>query len=141
MRRRFFAGAGVTITAVVLTSASLASTPKLTGTVGPGFTITLTQGGKKVTKSKVGKYTLVIGGRSSMHSYGLDGPKGFAKDFTKVSFKGTKTFTVTLKAGKYKFYCTPHESTMFGNFTVSQKTVMRFERVGGSVTAEQTPPA
>jgi plastocyanin len=133
MRRRFFAGAGVTITAVVLTSASLASTPKLTGTVGPGFTITLTQGGKKVTKSKVGKYTLVIGGRSSMHSYGLDGPK--------VSFKGTKTFTVTLKAGKYKFYCTPHESTMFGNFTVSQKTVMRFERVGGSVTAEQTPPA
>ena len=31
----------------------------------------------------------------------------------------TKTFTVTLKKGTYKFYCQPHESTMFGNFTVS----------------------
>ena len=119
MSRRLFAVAGVTITAVVLTSASLASTPKLTGTVGPGFTITLTQGGKKVTKLRAGKYTLVVNDKSSIHSYGLDGPKGFAKDFTKVSFKGIKTFTVTLKAGKYKFYCTPHERTMFGNFTVS----------------------
>ena len=54
-----------------------------------------------------------------MHSYGLDGPNGFAKDFTSVSFKGSKTFTLNLKAGKYKYYCTPHESSMFGNFTVS----------------------
>jgi plastocyanin len=119
MSRRLFAVAGVAITAVMLPSAALTSTPKLTGTVGPGFTITLTQGGKKVTKLKAGKYTLVVNDKSSMHSYGLDGPKGFAKDFTGVSFKGTKTFSVTLKAGKYKFYCTPHESTMFGNFTVS----------------------
>ena len=36
-----------------------------------------------------------------------------------MPFKGTKTITLTLKAGKYKFYCQPHESTMFGNFTVS----------------------
>ena len=119
MSRRLCAVAAVAITAIVLPSASLASTPKLTGTVGPGFTITLTQGGKKVTKLKAGKYTLVVNDKSSMHSYGLDGPKGFAKDFTEVSFKGTKTFSVTLKAGKYKFYCTPHESTMFGNYTVS----------------------
>ena len=119
MKRRLFALAGVTITAVALTSVSLASTPKLTGTVGPGFTITLAQGGKKVTKLKAGKYTLVVDDKSSIHSYGLDGPKGFAKDFTKVPFKGRKTFTITLKAGKYKFYCQPHEGTMFGNFTVS----------------------
>jgi plastocyanin len=104
---------------VVLASASLAATPKLTGTVGPGYTITLTQGGKKVTKLKAGKYTFVISDLSSMHSYGLDGPKGFAKDFTSVSFKGKKTFTLALRAGKYKYYCTPHESSMFGNFTVS----------------------
>ena len=36
-----------------------------------------------------------------------------------MPFKGTKTITLTLKKGKYKFYCEPHESTMFGNFTVS----------------------
>ena len=119
MRKLFLTMGLMTAVTVALASASLASTPKLTGTVGPGFTITLTQGGKKVTKLKAGKYTLVVNDKSSMHSYGLDGPNGFAKDFTSVSFKGTKTFTVTLKAGKYKFYCTPHESTMFGNFTVS----------------------
>ena len=104
---------------LVLVAAASASTPKLTGTVGPGYKITLTQGGKKVTKLKAGKYTFVISDKASIHSYGLDGPNGFAKDFTSVSFKGTKTITVTLKKGKYKFYCEPHESFMFGNFTVS----------------------
>jgi plastocyanin len=118
MRTRL-AIAGATILALVLVPASTASTPKLVGTVGPGFTITLTKGGKKVTKLKAGRYTFVINDKSSMHSYGLDGPSGFAKDFTSVAFKGTKTFTLTLKAGRYKYYCTPHESTMFGNFTVS----------------------
>ena len=117
--RKQLAAAAVTILAMVLVPASLASTPKLTGTVGPGFTITLTQGGKKVTKLKSGKYTFVINDKSSMHSYGLDGPNGFAKDFTSVAFKGTKKFTLTLKAGAYKYYCTPHESSMFGRFTVS----------------------
>ena len=94
-------------------SSAAAAVPKLVGTVGPGFTITLTRG-HKVTKLKAGKYTFVINDKSSMHSYGLDGPRGFAKDFTSVSFKGTMTFTLTLKAGKYKYYCQPHESSMFG---------------------------
>ena len=119
MRKLLVALAGVTVGMAVLASASFASTPKLTGTVGPGYTITLTQGGKKVTKLKAGTYTFVINDKSSMHSFGLDGPNGFAKDFTSVSFKGTKTFTVRLKAGKYKYYCKPHEPKMFGNFTVS----------------------
>ena len=119
MRKLLVAMAALMVATVVLASASLAATPKLTGTVGPGFTITLTQGGKKVTKLKAGTYVFVINDKSSSHSFGLDGPKGFAKDFTSVRFKGTKTFTVTLKAGTYKYYCQPHESTMFGKFTVS----------------------
>lgn len=119
MTRLLVATAAVLAATAVLASASLAATTKLTGTVGPGFTITLTEGGKKVTKLKAGTYMFVINDKSSMHSFGLDGPKGFAKDFTGVSFKGSKTFTVTLKAGKYKYYCQPHESSMFGNFTVS----------------------
>jgi plastocyanin len=49
----------------------------------------------------------------------MDGPKGFAKDFTTVPFVGNKTVTVTLKAGKYKFYCPPHESQMNGCFDVT----------------------
>jgi plastocyanin len=120
--RKHLAVATVTLVALVafaLASVATAATPKLTGTVGPGFTITLTKSGKKVTKLKAGKFTFVVADKASFHNFSLDGPKGFEKTFTSVPFKGTKTVTVTLKAGKYKFYCEPHESTMFGNFTVS----------------------
>jgi plastocyanin len=114
------AGAALaTVAAIAVSQAGAASMGKLTGTVGPGFTITLTEGGKKVTHVKAGTYTFVINDKSSMHSYGLDGPKGFAKDFTSVPFKGTKTFTVALKKGSYKYYCSAHEAEMFGHFTVS----------------------
>ena len=119
MAKLLIALAALAITTVGLASASLATTPKLAGTVGPGYTIMLNQSGKKVTKLKTGTYAFVIDDRSSRHSFGLDGPHGFAKDFTSIPFKGTKTFAVKLKAGKYKFYCEAHESTMFGNFTIS----------------------
>ena len=109
----------VIVVALALASVAAAATPKLNGTVGPGYTITLKNGGTKVTNLKAGKYTFVINDRASLHNYNLDGPNGFAKTFTSVPFKGTKTITLTLKAGKYKFYCEPHESTMFGKFTVS----------------------
>jgi plastocyanin len=32
---------------------------------------------------------------------------------------GTKTATIKLKPGKYKYYCPNHESTMFGHFKVT----------------------
>ena len=35
-----------------------------------------------------------------------------------VGFKGTKTITLKLVKGKYKAYCSPHESFMFQHFTV-----------------------
>ena len=100
-------------------SARTTATPVLKGTVGPGFTISLKKNGAKVTKLKAGTYTFVIDDKSTMHSYALDGPKGFAKDFTSVPFKGSKTFTVALKKGSYKYYCAAHEAEMFGHFTVS----------------------
>jgi plastocyanin len=107
------------LVALALASVAAAATPKLTGTVGPGYTITLKKAGAKVTKLKAGTYTFVISDRASIHNFSLDGPKGLEKTFTSVPFKGTKTITMTLKAGKYKFYCEAHESIMFGNFTVS----------------------
>ena len=108
--------------AAALTATALArqdSTPTLVGTVGPGYTISLTKGGKAVKTLKAGKYTLVIHDKASIHAWSLDGPHGYAKDFTQVPFVGTKTFSVTFKAGKYKFYCPPHESQMFGRFTAT----------------------
>ncbi|MBV8256248.1 MAG: hypothetical protein JO073_00370 [Actinobacteria bacterium] len=90
----------------------------LVGTVGPGFTITLKQNGQLVNTIPAGTYTFVIHDMASIHAFSLDGPNGFAKDFTTVPFTGTKSVTVALKPGAYKYYCPPHESFMFKHFTV-----------------------
>ena len=95
------------------------SAPTLKGTDGPGYTITLKENGKLVKTLKRGSYTFVISDKSSFHGFSLDGPHGFAKDFTAIPFKGSKTVTLRLKAGKYKYYCPNHESTMFAHFTVT----------------------
>jgi plastocyanin len=107
------------VIAAAATGQSSMSSPKLNGTVGPGFTITLKQNGKAVKTLKAGSYTFVIADKASIHAFAMDGPHGFAKDFTTVPFTGTKTVTLKLKAGKYKFYCPPHEAVMFGHFTVT----------------------
>jgi plastocyanin len=95
-----------------------ATTATLNATVGPGFTITLKKNGKAVKSLKAGSYTFVVSDKATIHAFALDGPK-LERDFTTVPFKGTKSVTLKLKAGKYKFYCPPHESTMFGRFTVT----------------------
>lgn len=111
-----------TVAATVAAAAALgrpAKTPTLVGTVGPGFTITLKQGTKVVKTLKAGTYTFVVHDKSSIHAFSLDGPHGFAKDFTKIPSVGTKTVTIKLKAGSYKYYCPNHESEMFGHFKAS----------------------
>jgi hypothetical protein len=105
----------------VLVSSSLgarATTPTLTGTDGPAYTITLKQNGKAVKTLKAGTYRIVIHDKATIHGYSLDGPNGFAKDISRIPFVGTKTITLKLKAGRYKYYCPNHESIMFGHFTV-----------------------
>jgi plastocyanin len=91
--------------------------PKLFGTVGPGFTITLKQNAKAVKRLKPGSYTFVISDKATFHNFVVEGP-GVERDITTVPFKGTKTVTIRLRKGKYKFYCRPHESSMFGFVTV-----------------------
>ena len=121
MRRRLLASCIMIATAAALTATALArhsSTLTLVGTVGPGYTINLAAGGHKVARLKEGTYKFVLHDRASIHSWSLDGPNGFAKDLTAVPFVGTKTVTLTLKAGTYKYYCPPHEAQMFGHFTV-----------------------
>ena len=89
----------------------------LTGTVGPGFTITLTRGGKTVKSLKHGSYTIKVSDLASDHNFHLTGP-GVNKT-TSVSATGTSTWTVTLKKGTYTYVCDPHASTMRGTFKVS----------------------
>jgi len=97
-----------------------AATPKLQGTVGPGFTISLKSHGKKVTSLTAGSYTFVVSDKGSIHNFVLERKTGgkFEKAITTIPFTGTKTVTVKLGKGKWKYYCKAHESTMFGFFTV-----------------------
>ena len=61
---------------VLVISPAQAAAPKLVGTVGPGYTITLTSGGKKATKVKAGKYTFVIADKASIHNFVLEQQSG-----------------------------------------------------------------
>jgi plastocyanin len=86
------------------------------GTVGPGFTITLTLGGKKVTKLKAGtRYRFVISDRATIHDFHLAGP-GLNRVLTTVDFTGTRSVLLTLKKGSYRYFCDPHASFMKGAF-------------------------
>ncbi len=105
------------IVAALSVPSALAATPTLTGTVGPGFTITLKQGSAKVTKLKAGKYVFKISDKSSIHNFHLKGP-GVNKS-TSVGSTGSSSWTLTLKKGKYTYVCDPHASFMNGSFTVS----------------------
>jgi len=84
----------------------------LTGTVGPGFDISMT-GTDGLT---AGEYTINISDKSSAHNFHLTGPG--VDETTEVSEEGDVTRTVNLQAGEYTFVCDPHESSMNGSFTV-----------------------
>jgi len=122
--KRTVIAAVVTLVALAVALPATAATPSYKGTVGPGFTIVLA---KKPTKA--GKATFVLADKSGIHNFHLTGPGGkqvaatvggkkVSKTDTGVGPQGTKSFTVTLKAGKYAFVCDPHSSSMKGSFTV-----------------------
>ena len=106
------------LVAATLASARSEAVPTLQGTVGPGFTISLKQKGKKVKTLKAGKYQFVIADKSSIHNFALQKGTAGPKQLTTVPFTGTKKVTVKLTKGKWKYYCVPHESSMFGFVTV-----------------------
>jgi plastocyanin len=124
MRARIAAGAAALLTVLALAASAMAASqathPKLLGVVGKNnaFKISLTSKGNAVKTLKAGTYTFVIQDDSTIHNYELDGPNGKSWTFTSVGFKGTKTMTLELAKGKYKAYCSPHESFMFQHFTV-----------------------
>jgi plastocyanin len=104
------------LVAALVVPAAVAATPTLTGTVGPGFTITLTQGGKKVTKLTAGTYTVKVSDKSTIHNFRLKGP-GVNKT-TSLGGKGVSTWKVTLKKGTYTIVCDPHATIMKSTFKV-----------------------
>ena len=68
------------LAAVALTVAGTAfshtsSTPTLKGVVGPGYSIKLTKGGKKIGSLKAGTYKFVISDRSNFHNFTVEREK------------------------------------------------------------------
>jgi hypothetical protein len=123
MRFRLVALAfAIALMAVAIPTQATATTmavPKVRGTVGPGYTISLKDAhGKKVATLKHGKYTFVVRDEANIHNFTLNGPGVKNKTITGTSFVGTKSVVLTLKKGTYTFYCTVHPS-ITGKFKVA----------------------
>lgn len=102
----------------LLPSASHGQSRSLTGTVGPGFTITLRDAsGARVQHLDPGDYTIVVSDLSPEHNFHLSGP-GNVNELTRVEDTGPVTWNVTFRDGIYTYQCDPHSSTMRGRFAV-----------------------
>jgi hypothetical protein len=101
----------------VLWTGSAGAARTLNGSVGPGFTISLKSGGKKVTSLRAGSYRIKVRDRADIHNFHLRGP-GVNKRITSVYFTGTKSVTLRLRKGTYRYQCDPHSSDMHGRFKV-----------------------
>jgi plastocyanin len=94
--------------------------PQLVGTVGPGFTIDLTDAaGKHVDAVPAGRYEVLIHDLSDMHNFVLgEKATGARPAQTEVAFVGDATFTVDLRPGLWVYACSPHFETMNGKLMV-----------------------
>jgi len=93
-----------------------AAAAKLAGSVGPGGSIALgTSDGTPLSALSAGRATIVVHDRSKTDNFHLTGP-GLSLS-TGVKFRGTRTWKVTLKAGKYRYRSDPHP-VLHGSFTV-----------------------
>ncbi len=121
-----FAAVGIAIAATSPTT--------LTGTVGPGYSISLRDAqGNAVTRLEPGAFQLEVDDRSEEHNFHLRGPGGVDVS-TDVAAVGKQTFNVTLANGRYTFVCDPHSTTMRGAFDVGAGS-------GSGGVTTPTPPA
>ena len=84
----------------------------VTGTVGPGFDISMSG----TDGLAPGEVTITVMDNADAHNFHLTGPGVDVS--TDVGGEGEESFDVTLQAGEYTFVCDPHASSMKGSFTV-----------------------
>jgi plastocyanin len=89
---------------------------KLSGKVTAKAISLKTGAGAKVKTLVAKKYKLTVSDASNKQNFHLKGP-GLNKK-TGVAAKTRATWTVTLKPGKYTYWCDPHSSVMRGSFKV-----------------------
>jgi plastocyanin len=117
------------LAAAVSVARPAATDGTLQATVGPGYSINLTQNGVKVTHLDPGTYTIDVNDQADIHNFDLFGPG--VKESTGVDTIGTTTWTVTFTDGTYNYVCDAHPASMSGKFTVG--TVQ-------TTTTTSTPP-
>lgn len=121
----------------------LALATMLVGTVGPGFTIGLTDAnGNPVTQVVAGRYEFVVHDLSPEHNFVLGEKATGARPVqTEVPFVGDMTFTVDLRAGLWAYACSPHFQIMNGQLLVLPSTMTaRLTAHGASLSAASAIP-
>ncbi len=89
----------------------------LKGEVYPNYKIEFVNRADKAVKTvKAGVHHIKVEDKSKIHNFHLKGP-GVNKSTT-VGGVGERIWTVTLKPGKYSYWCDPHSSMMHGSFKV-----------------------
>jgi hypothetical protein len=125
---------------LVPASGGSAQPQRLVGTVGPGFTIELTDAsGARVQSLSTGRYDMVVHDLSDEHNFVL-GHKATGRRpvQTEVEFVGDLSLAVDLQPGQWVFACSPHFQTMNGELAVHAaptKPPSASARLTGTVTA------
>src|SRR3954449_7127110 len=98
-----------------------ADAPLLIGTVGPGFTIDLTDAnGKHVDVLTAGTYSLLVHDHSDIHNFALGSQTTNTRILTGgIEFVGDENYTLNLSSGRYAYACSAHPQTMNGTFAVT----------------------
>jgi hypothetical protein len=87
--------------------------------VGIALVFKLTFNGKRVKTLPAGTYKLVVNDQSRYLQFHLMGPG--VNISTGVASRGTRTFTLRLRAGRYVYQSDPHASTTRRSFTVARR--------------------
>jgi hypothetical protein len=108
---------GLVAAALATRSSSAPAAATLSASVGPGFSISLTQNGQSVTQLPPGDYTVDVSDTATVHDFHLSGPG--VDQATSVPGTGSATWSVTLTTGSYHFQCDAHPTMLHGDFTVA----------------------
>jgi hypothetical protein len=122
MLRLRFVALPIAVGFAFLPATSHGQSRNLTGTVGPGATITLRDSsGAEVRHLDPGQYTIAVSDLADIHNFHLFGPG--VNELTGIEAMGPVTWNVTFRDGIYTYQCDPHLDSMQGRFAVGSATL------------------
>jgi plastocyanin len=120
MSRTLKLGVAAAVVALATAAIALAQGTKLSGSVGPGFVISLRDAqGNNVRQLAPGPYEIEVDDLGVEHNFHLMGPG--VDQRTDVEGTGKATWQVMLQNGTYTFVCDPHALQMRGSFQVGDQ--------------------